>query len=167
MIQFTKEYEEIGVKAPKWQDFRTLVNTAVKQVRFEKVIVKNYLPAGMEVFADPLIVKVCYNLIDNAVRYGGKITNIQFAIEERDGDQVIVCEDDGDGVPAGEKEKIFERGFGKNTGMGLFLAREILDITGITITETGEPGKGARFEMVVPKGMWRMAGEGAGGFEHE
>jgi signal transduction histidine kinase len=166
MIQFTKEYEEIGVKAPKWQDFRTLVNTAVKQVRFGKVIVKNYLPAGMEVFADPLIVKVCYNLIDNAVRYGGKITTIQFAIEERDGDQVIVCEDDGDGVPAGEKEKIFERGFGKNTGMGLFLAREILDITGITITETGEPGKGARFEMVVPKGMWRITGKGAGGFEH-
>jgi signal transduction histidine kinase len=160
MIQFTKEYEEIGIKAPKWQDFRTLVNTAVKQVRFGKVIVKNYLSAGMEVFADPLIVKVCYNLIDNSVRYGGKITTIQFVIEERGGDQVIVCEDDGDGVPAGEKEKIFERGFGKNTGMGLFLAREILDITGITIRETGEPGKGARFEMKVPEGIWRVTGEG-------
>jgi K+-sensing histidine kinase KdpD len=40
----------------------------------------------------------------------------------------------------------------KHTGFGLYLMREILDITGITITETGEPGKGARFEMVVPKG---------------
>jgi hypothetical protein len=39
--------------------------------------------------------------------------------------------------------------------MGLFLSREILSITGITIRETGESGKGARFEMVVPKGMWR------------
>jgi len=44
---------------------------------------------------------------------------------------------------------------------GLFFIREILDITGITITETGEPGKGARFEMKVPNGMWRMAGHGA------
>jgi signal transduction histidine kinase len=56
------------------------------------------------------------------------------------------------------KEKIFERGFGKNTGLGLFLAREILVITGITITENGTPGKGARFEITVPKGMWRRKG---------
>ena len=116
---------------------------------------KNDLPAGTEVFADPLIVKVFYNLMDNAVRYGGKITTIRFSVEDRNGDQIIVCEDDGDGVVAEEKEKIFERGFGKNTGLGLALSREILDITGITIRETGEPGKGARFEMTVPKGMWR------------
>jgi len=40
--------------------------------------------------------------------------------------------------------------------MGLFLSREILSITGITIKEAGEPGKGARFEMTVPKGAWRF-----------
>ena len=40
--------------------------------------------------------------------------------------------------------------------MGLFLTREILGITGITIEETGEPGKGARFEMLIPKGMYRF-----------
>jgi signal transduction histidine kinase len=72
-----------------------------------------------------------------------------------DASVTIVCEDDGAGVPAEKKEKIFERGYGKNTGPGLALSREILDITGITITETGEPGKGARFGMVVPKGMYR------------
>jgi signal transduction histidine kinase len=67
-----------------------------------------------------------------------------------------VCEDDGVGVPADEKVKVFKRGFGKNTGLGLALSWEILSITGITIRETGEPGKGARFEMTVPKGVWRM-----------
>jgi len=67
-----------------------------------------------------------------------------------------VCEDDGMGVPAEEKEKIFERGFGKNTGLGLTLSKEILSITGITIRETGEPGRGARFEMTVPKGAYRL-----------
>jgi signal transduction histidine kinase len=53
------------------------------------------------------------------------------------------------------RRMIFERCFGKNTGMGLYLSREILAITGITIRETGEPGKGARFEIVVPKGAYR------------
>jgi PAS domain S-box-containing protein len=160
MIRFTKEYEKIGVNAPIWKDCRTIVETATKQAPLGKVIVKNDLPSGAEVFADPLIFKVFYNLMDNAARYGGKITTIRFSVDERDGSQIIVCEDDGDGVVAEEKERIFDRGFGKNTGLGLALAREILDITGITIRETGVPGIGARFEMTVPKGAWRSAGKG-------
>ncbi len=98
--------------------------------------------------------------MDNAVRHGGKITTVRFSAEERDGDHIVVCEDDGVGIPLDEKEKIFDRGFGKNTGLGLFLSREVLDITGITIKETGEPGVGARFEMTVPKGAWRSASGG-------
>jgi signal transduction histidine kinase len=156
MIQFTKEYEQIGANAPVWQDCCTLVNTAAKEAPLGKVMVKNDLPAGAEMFVDSLIVKVFYNLMDNAVRHGGKITTIRFSIEERDGDQIIVCEDDGVGVLAEEKERIFNRGFGKNTGLGLFLAREILDITRINIHETGEPGKGARFEIIVPTGSFRI-----------
>jgi hypothetical protein len=38
----------------------------------------------------------------------------------------------------------------------LIFAREILDITGISIKETGEPGKGVRFEMNVPVGAYRF-----------
>lgn len=79
--------------------------------------------------------------------------------EIRDGDGVITCEDNGSGVPVDEKDRIFEKGFGRNTGFGLFISREVLGITGITIRETGEPGKGARFEIVVPKGAWRGGGE--------
>jgi hypothetical protein len=42
--------------------------------------------------------------------------------------------------------------------MGLFLAREILSITGISIKETGGHKKGAKFEMFVPKGGYRFNG---------
>jgi signal transduction histidine kinase len=160
MIQFTKEYEKIGVNAPVWQEARTLVDAAAKEVALGNIMVKNDLAAGMEVFADPLIIKVFFNLMDNAVRYGGKITTICFSVKELNGVTTLLCEDDGNGIPAEEKERIFERGFGKNTGLGLFLSREILDITGITICETGEPGIGARFEMMVPKGAWRRVGRG-------
>jgi len=155
MIQFTKTYEGIGVNAPIWQNTHELVNTAGKEVVLGDIKLVNDIPADMAMFADQLIVKVFFNLMDNAVRYGGRITTIRFTVEKRDSDCVIVCEDDGNGIPAEDKEKIFERGFGKNTGLGLFLSREILSITGITIKETGEPGKGARFEMTVPKGMYR------------
>ena len=156
MIQFTKEYENIGINPPGWQDCFTLVDTASKQVQLGKIKVKNDLAAGTEVFADPLFVKVCYNLMDNAVQYGKKITTIRFSFEVHNDDHVMVCEDDGVGIPVNEKVKIFERGFGKNSGVGLPLSREILSITGITITETSEPGSGARFEMAVPKDMYRI-----------
>jgi len=158
IIQFTKEYEDIGIHAPLWQDCRTLADTAAKQVSPGQITVKNDLPPGMEVFADPLIAKVFFNLIDNAVRYGGKITTIRFSFEGADESFRIVCEDDGDGIPAEDKENIFRQGFGRNTGLGLFLSAAILNITGITIRETGEPGKGARFEMVVPKEAHRFVG---------
>ncbi len=159
MIQFTKTYENIGVNAPAWQDISYLIKAAEKDVALGQIRIADDLPPGLEVFADPLIVKVFFNLMDNAVRHGGKITLIQFRAENSGNNLVIACEDDGEGVMADEKEKIFDRGFGKNTGLGLFLAREILDITGITLEETGEPGNGARFEMTVPEGMWRIAGK--------
>jgi len=156
MIQFTKEYESIGVRAPIWQDCRGLVEIAARQISLGRIIIKNDIQIGTQIFADPLIIKVFYNLIDNAVMHGKKITNIRFFVEERDCAYLVVCEDDGIGVLADEKEQIFDQGFGKNTGLGLFLAREILDITGITIQETGDPGKRARFEMTVPKNRYRI-----------
>ena len=125
-------------------------------MRDVRVVVDQRSP---EIFADPLFEKVFYNLFDNALRYGGAgLQSIRVSSQESEGCLTIVCEDDGDGIPADEKEKIFERGFGKNTGLGLFLSREILAITGITIIENGVTGKGARFEITVPKGAYRFSG---------
>jgi PAS domain S-box-containing protein len=155
MIQFTKEYENVGVNAPVWQNCRTLIETAVKQISLGNLLVKNDVPEYVEVLGDPLIIKVFYNLTDNAIRYGGKITTIHFSMQESDDTCQILCEDDGDGIAVEDKDKIFERGFGKNTGLGLYLSREILEITSIKIRETGETGNGARFEMTVPKESYR------------
>lgn len=155
MINFTGEYEKIGITTPVWQNCRGIVDEAATHAPLGHVTVKNDMPEGMEVFADPLIVKVFYNLMDNAARYGGKITTIRFFVQEEGGKLTLVCEDDGEGVPTGEKERIFDRGFGKNTGLGLALSREIMDITSISLKETGMPGWGARFEMAVPHGAWR------------
>ncbi|MFA4876954.1 MAG: PAS domain S-box protein [Methanoregula sp.] len=157
LIRFTKEYEQVGVQAPKWQDLQKVIETARGDVTPGQVRLENDIPAGAELFSDPLIVKVFFNLVDNALRHGRTITTIRFSFWEKDGVSVIVCEDDGVGIAAFEKEMIFERGYGKNTGFGLAISREILGITGITIIENGMPGKGARFEMTVPKGAWRIA----------
>jgi K+-sensing histidine kinase KdpD len=99
--------------------------------------------------------KVFYTLLENAIRHGGGVTEIRFSCRELDTGLMVVCEDNGAGVPAAHKEDIFDQKYFKHTGYGLFLSRTILSITGITIRETGEPGKGARFEILVPKGAYR------------
>lgn len=53
------------------------------------------------------------------------------------------------------KKAIFEKGVGKNTGLGLFLIRSILSITGLEIDEIGVEGEGARFIITIPHGNWR------------
>jgi signal transduction histidine kinase len=99
-------------------------------------------------------------LIDNALRYGGeKMTTIRISCHESETGLTIVCEDDGTGIAKDDKKYLFTRGFGKNSGLGLFLCREILSITDITIVENGAPGKGARFEITVPNGEFRFACE--------
>jgi len=153
-IEFTKIYEDLGSVEPLWQDIREVIS---RQQVPPGLTLEDDLPVLM-VFADPILPKVFSNLIDNTVRHGKHATTIQVSAKECQDGISLVWEDNGTGIPANHKEKIFDRGFGKNTGLGLFLSREILAITGITIRETGEPGKGARFEILVPTGAYRFTG---------
>ncbi|WP_332450129.1 ATP-binding response regulator [Methanoculleus sp.] len=160
-IRFTAEYQKVGAAAPVWQEVRALVERSKNYLSMGAVTLENTVPAGVEVYADPLIEKVFSNLIENALRYGGTITTITFSLRQEGGAFTIVCEDDGVGVARDEKEKIFTYAHGMNTGLGLFLAREILAITGIAIKETGVPGRGARFEIRCPAEVIRAYGQDA------
>lgn len=154
LIAFTRDYQDIGITSPTWQDVAETIRRAVGQSVIPPEITVTVDIDNLWIFADPLLEKVFYNCIDNAVRHAGSFSRIAFFADMTAREAVIVCEDDGAGIPDHEKNRIFERYFGKNTGNGLFLTREILSITGISIAETGEPGKGARFEIRVPSGTF-------------
>ena len=160
-IEFTKNYEEIGVRAPQWQNVAVLLEG-----------LRPLLPAGqvdlaiqwtgLKLYADPLLEKVFENLIDNSLRDGERVrhitvTTLQYGL----GQIAIGYRDDGIGVHDDDKERIFEKGFGKNTGLGLFLIREILAITGMTLKESGVYGKGVLFEIFIPKEYYRFSGKGS------
>jgi signal transduction histidine kinase len=155
-IEFTKNYEDIGVRAPQWQDVGVHINALRSLIPPGEISVAVDVE-GLEVFADPLLEKVFENLIDNSRRHGERVRHITFFTLQSCPDYLsLVYEDDGVGVHEADKERIFEKGFGKNTGLGLFLTREILAITGLEIKEAGVYGKGARFEILVPKGKYRF-----------
>ncbi len=154
-IRFARDYENLGVTSPRWQRVDATIARAVTTLDIGNVQLE--VDAGdLEVYADMLLGKVFSNIIENAVCHGQTVTKIRFLSRETDSGITIFCEDNGVGVQSTMKEGIFRREYYRDTGYGLFLAAEILSITGLTISETGEPGSGARFEIQVPEGMYRI-----------
>jgi PAS domain S-box-containing protein len=150
-IEFTRIYEDLGTREPQWLEPGPIIaHLDVPGTLSLRSDLKGYA-----IHTDPMLEKVFFNLLDNTVRHGEHVTEVRVSASQKDGSLAIVWEDNGTGIPAEEKERIFGRGYGKNTGLGLFLSREILAITGITITEDGKPGSGARFTITVPGGAWR------------
>nr|WP_321353092.1 hybrid sensor histidine kinase/response regulator [uncultured Methanoregula sp.] len=157
-VRFTEDYQNVGVKAPQWQDLFSLVDTAGKNHSHGRVAIINEIPQGTEIYADPMIGKVFSNLIENTLKYGENATRIRFSTQNHGSDTVIIYEDDGVGIPAGRKAAIFSYEYGMTSGLGLFLSREILAITSISVRETGQAGSGVRFEICCPAETIRAAG---------
>lgn len=154
-IMFTKEYQDIGSQAPRWFDLKSVILKASESIPLAPITLTVQCDR-IEIYADPLFGRVFYTLFENTLRHGGMVTRIGISCQERESSLVIVYEDDGVGVPDAHKEDIFQRRYYKHTGYGLFLSVSILSITGITIRETGLPGRGARFEIAVPEGAYRV-----------
>ena len=155
-IAFMRALQEVGLISPKWQSVsRTFYEMA-------ELLPENNLDISadmekIEIFADPLLPRVFYNLLEHSLKRGGaRHAKIRLSAE-MDGDALrLVYQDDNTGSPAQEKEQIFDPGYTTGISHDLFLIRELLSFTGITITETGEPGKGGRFEILVPPGRFRI-----------
>ena len=154
LITFTRDYQNIGIQPPSWYNLSKTINMAAASVRMGSIKLLVDIE-GVEIYADHVIEKVFFYLIDDAVRFG-KIRKIRFFCKESFEELLVICEDDGIGISPDKKEKIFNRKLFQNSGLDMYLSREIMSITGISIRETGTFGKGARFEIRVPEGAYRF-----------
>jgi len=150
----TELYQKNGINNPQWY------STIEMEKHFSKIypnilIVNN--AKDLEIYADSSLMLAVNNLIDNTLRHGEKATKIIISYQILpDGKLLFFYEDDGIGIKDEEKDKSFDPGFGKNTGQGLSLVKEILAVAKIEIKETGEFGKGVRFEALIPVGIYRI-----------
>ena len=152
-IEFTRIYQDLGSHEPQW----ICLDTIMPYSSLPETITMEVNLQNISLFADPMLERVFFNLLDNSVRHGQQVSLVHVSVHESDGNLTVAWEDNGIGIPVDDKELVFDRGFGKNTGLGMFLVREILSLTDITIKETGMPGTGARFEITAPKGRWRKS----------
>jgi signal transduction histidine kinase len=154
-IIFTRDYQNIGLEPPQWTNVAEMIAKALTLKELDGIEIA-IGTGSLEIFSDLLIEKVYFNLVDNAMRHGKRVSRIDFGYQMSGQGLILFCEDNGCGVPDDDKTKIFERGFGINTGYGLFLVREILSITDFSIRECGVYGEGARFEILIPTGSYRF-----------
>lgn len=151
-IDIARDYEITGVNAPCWQEITSLL----QKLPSSMMSIDPNLQ-GLSLFADPLLEKVFFNLLNNSETHGGKVDRIAVhCIQENDGLRLI-WQDNGMGVLIHKKGTLFKPPSKNDRVHGLFLIRKILNLTGIEIEETGIPGTGARFEMIVPSNMFRYS----------
>ena len=155
-IKFTKEYQDIGANMPEWQNVADTIMRAKVGVDLGKVNFDIEIP-DVEIYADRLLEKAFFYLIDNSLKHGGeKLSRIRFYSKMSENTFVIFCQDDGIGMPVDKKGLLFPKESGRPVGYGLFLIKEILAMTGISIRETGISAIGARMEIHVPAGMYHL-----------
>ena len=154
VFAYSKVYGNIGAEPPRWQKLDALVHLACDEVNLGTARIQQDTRCSL--LADPQVVKAFAYLFDNAVRHGKRTTVITLSLQQGSDNFILSVSDDGEGIPGSDKERIFERGYGKYTGWGLFVAREILAAGGMSIRETGSAGKGARFEITIPDASLRL-----------
>jgi PAS domain S-box-containing protein len=155
IIEFTRDFEKCDRFSTDWQAIFSVIESAIREVKPGRIIIGNQVSPSLEIYADPIIHKVFSTLLENAIRYGKTLSKIWLYASDQNGDLILTCEDDGIGIPIEDKERVFSHESGKNKDIGLFLSREIILINGFSIREYGTPGKGAKFEIVVPHRKWR------------
>jgi PAS domain S-box-containing protein len=153
ILDFAKTYEMLGSKRLTFINLEKAFNEAVSSFLSLGAVKVTNDCHGLSVRADSLLVQLFYNLIDNSLKHGEKLTKIK--VHRADyGDQLnLIYEDDGVGIPRETKLRLFSEGFttGKGSGYGLYLIRRMMEIYGWAIQETGESGIGARFVITIPK----------------
>ena len=105
-----------------------------------------------------LLVHVWTNLIDNAVKFTPAGSLIRMRLQRENDELLLTIEDSGPGIPEGEQERIFAKFYQSETsrevegnGLGLALVRQIVEISGGSVTVENLPEAGCRFAVRLPE----------------
>jgi len=151
ILEFERIYEQVGLEALEYVDVEKQLTEAISlfsDLNGAELVNECH---GLTVLADSLLRQLFYNLIDNSLKYGEKISKIRVYYEKEENQLKLTYEDNGAGIPKEIKRNLFKEGFGKGTGYGLYLIKRICDAYGWTVEETGKLGQGVQFTMIIPR----------------
>jgi two-component system phosphate regulon sensor histidine kinase PhoR len=130
-----------------------------KQMKGDTKIVLDLSPANIEVVGDKLhVTNIFYNLLDNAVKYAGPLTEITIHSMIENGKLKVSVSDNGPGISKAHAKKVFKKFYRvptdnvhdvKGFGLGLFYVKSICEAHHWKISLLTQPGKGATFMIEI------------------
>lgn len=146
----------------EWSDAAELVREAVAEINdvSGSHLIKINAASGLQpLHADTnLIRQVLVTLLSNALAYSPPASRVTVTVENQGAMIQFAVEDEGPGIPSGEEEKIFEKFYrlkgspAGGIGLGLSVARRLVEFHGGKINARNRPGGGARFVVSIPSG---------------
>jgi signal transduction histidine kinase len=133
--------------------------------RLDKLTARHHLSINLPKGLPPVMVdegrigEVLTNLVDNAVKYSDDNTRITMSVNPNCKEVIVSVADEGIGIPADQRQKVFERFFQgdgrrpgrrKGAGLGLAICHGIVEAHGGRIWVESEPGKGSKFSFSLP-----------------
>jgi signal transduction histidine kinase len=156
VAELTRTYQDLGIRPPGFIEAESSITKILERYEFSEMVTSDVNVTGLFIYVDRMFDAIIYEIVRNSLQYGGKGVHISFSFRKDPEGLVLIIEDSGPGIEPDLKERIFSRNYADRRGYGLYLAAEILDITGISIRETGTFGEGARFEMIFPPDTYRF-----------
>jgi signal transduction histidine kinase len=153
LFEFARTYEKLGTEELAYIDAEKVFNQAAMLFpSLQDIKIVNDCH-GLTVFADSLLRQLFYNLIDNSLKHGEKVSQVRVHYQTREDHLKLIYEDNGVGMPPAAKPKLFGEGYttGKDSGYGLYLIKKMMEVYSWTIEEKGELGKGAKIVITIPK----------------
>ncbi len=147
---FTREYQKIGMLEFDWTKLVSLFTEAAGEAGCSRLPIHISIPSDLQIFTDKTFKQALVKILENIPDHASNVTVIEISFQKTGTGGTIIIEDDGPGIPSDQKKRIFELGYGSGDGFGLFLAERELAVFGVSITETGTPGKSTRFELTIP-----------------
>lgn len=146
---FTREYQKIGMLEFSWVSLSDIIKEALNEIVMDPIQVVIQTGNSL-VYVDRNFRLALEKILANIPEHATGATKVLISIERSETGGTLIIEDNGCGIIQQQKSRIFDLGFGKGTGYGLFLVEKILSVFGIGIQEKGVPGEGARFELLIP-----------------
>ena len=148
--RFTLRHEEV--------DMGRLLERAyaafAEEARRREIDYRQVIGARPVIIADgDRVLQIISNLLSNAFRWTPDGGRVELALDQQNGTISVAVEDSGPGIPADEVDRIFRPFWsrdGGGTGLGLAIARELATAHGGHILLDTEPGRGTRFQLVLP-----------------
>jgi two-component system sensor histidine kinase VicK len=148
--RFTLRREEVDMGRLLERAFSTFAEEARRRgIDYQQVI-----GARPVIVADgDRVLQIISNLLSNAFRWTPDGGRVELALEQENGTISVAVQDSGPGIPEDDVDRIFRPFWtrdGLGTGLGLAIARELATAHGGHILLDSEPGRGTRFELVLP-----------------